>query len=93
MAITIDAGWHPLVDGSPPDWATGWGQDRFGVYVACTIGLVTQRLRWIPPDRFRMGSPEDEARRYVWEGPRHEVTLTEGFWLFDVPCRRPCGRR
>ena len=86
MAVTIDAGWHPLVDGSPPDWASAWGQDRFGVYVAFRIGAATQRLRWIPPGRFWMGSPEDEAGRTDWEGPRHEVTLTEGFWLFDTPC-------
>ena len=86
MAVTIDAGWHPLVDGSPPDWASGWGQDRFGVYVAFRIGAATQRMRWIPPGRFWMGSREDEAGRFNWEGPRHEVTLTEGFWLFDTPC-------
>jgi formylglycine-generating enzyme required for sulfatase activity len=86
MAVTIDAGWHPLVDGSPPDWASAWGQDRFGVYVAFRIDAATQRMRWIPPGRFRMGSPEDEAGRDPDEGPRHEVTLTEGFWLFDTPC-------
>ncbi|MEI2770158.1 MAG: SUMF1/EgtB/PvdO family nonheme iron enzyme [Candidatus Competibacter sp.] len=33
-----------------------------------------------------MGSPEDEPGRYDNEGPRHQVTLTEGFWLFDTPC-------
>jgi formylglycine-generating enzyme required for sulfatase activity len=86
MAVTIDAGWHPLVDSSPPDWASEWGQDRFGVYVAFRIGTATQRLRWIPPGRFWMGSPEDEEGRLDWEGPRHEVTLMEGFWLFDTPC-------
>jgi formylglycine-generating enzyme required for sulfatase activity len=86
MNRIIDAGWHPLVDGFAPDWASEWGQDRFGVYVAFTLGEVTQRLRWIPPGRFMMGSPEDEPGRSIWEGPRHEVTITEGFWLFDTPC-------
>jgi formylglycine-generating enzyme required for sulfatase activity len=86
MTVTIDTGWHPLVDGSPPDWASAWGQDRFGVYVAFQIGAATQRLRWIPPGRFWMGSPEDEAGRGEDEGPRHEVTLESGFWLFDTPC-------
>ena len=33
-----------------------------------------------------MGSPEDEPGRYENEGPRHEVTITNGFWLFDTPC-------
>jgi len=82
----IDASLHPLVDGEPPEWASGWGHDRFGVYVAFAIGAVTQRLRWIPPGRFLMGSPEGEEGRYDDEGPRHEVTIAAGFWLFDTPC-------
>jgi formylglycine-generating enzyme required for sulfatase activity len=86
MAVTIDAGWHPLADGAVPDWASTWGQDRFGVHVAFRIGAATQRMRWIPPGRFWMGSPKDEAGRSRYEEPRHEVTLTEGFWLFDTPC-------
>ena len=86
MARIIDASLHPLMYGEPPDWASGWGQDRFGVYVAFTIRAVTQRLRWIPPGRFLMGSPDEEEGRYEWEGPRHEVTLAQGFWLFDTPC-------
>ena len=49
-------------------------------------GQVTQTLRWIPPGRFVMGSPESEAGRFGWEGPQHEVTLEQGFWLFDTPC-------
>ena len=83
---TIDARLHPLADGRPEPWATGWGQDRFGVYAEFTVEAVTQRLRWIPPGRFMMGSPEDEAGRSRTEGPQHEVTLAEGYWLFDAPC-------
>ena len=86
MARIIDASLHPLVDGNPPEWAIEWGQDRYGVYVAFTVGTVTQRLRWIPPGRFLMGSPAGEEGRWDAEGPRHEVTLVEGFWLFDTPC-------
>ena len=48
--------------------------------------LVTQRLRWIEPGVFLMGSPESEAGRYENEGPQHEVTISHGFWLFDTPC-------
>ncbi len=47
---------------------------------------VTQRLRWIPPGRFTMGSPEDEPGFVEFEGPQHAVTLNEGFWLFETPC-------
>ncbi|NJM11897.1 MAG: formylglycine-generating enzyme family protein [Synechococcaceae cyanobacterium SM1_2_3] len=74
-----------------PPWANAIGRDRFGLWSEITIAPednepVTQRLRWIPPGRFWMGSPEDEPGRYDDEGPRHQVTLTEGYWLFDTPC-------
>lgn len=82
----IDTSWHPLATGCPPGWASGWGQDRYGVFVEFTFKEVTQRLRWIPPGRFWMGSPEEEQGRYDNEGPRHQVTLVQGFWLFDTPC-------
>ncbi|RJF84569.1 formylglycine-generating enzyme family protein [Azospirillum cavernae] len=86
MSAVIDKGWHPLADGNPPDWASEWGQDRYGVFVAVTVADVTQRLRWIPPGRFLMGSPEDEPGRFDNEGPQHAVTLSRGYWLFDTPC-------
>jgi formylglycine-generating enzyme required for sulfatase activity len=47
---------------------------------------VEQRLRWIPPGRFLLGSPSKEGGRDADEGPQHEVQLTQGFWLFDTPC-------
>ncbi len=47
---------------------------------------VRQRLRWIPPGRFLMGSPPDEEGRSSEEGPQQEVTIAEGFWMFDTPC-------
>jgi sulfatase modifying factor 1 len=82
----IDTAWHPLANGCPPDWASGWGQDRYGVFAEFTLLKVTQRLRWIPPGRFWMGSPESEPGRYDDEGPPHQVTLPQGYWLFDTPC-------
>ncbi|MCB1776808.1 MAG: formylglycine-generating enzyme family protein [Candidatus Competibacteraceae bacterium] len=82
----IDTSWHPLITGCPPRWASGWGQDQWGVFVEITLQGVTQRLRWIPPGQFWMGSPEEEQGRYDDEGPRHQVTLTDGYWLFDTPC-------
>ena len=39
-----DPSWHPLVDGVPPPWATGWGQDDCGVFVEFEIQMVTQRM-------------------------------------------------
>jgi len=84
--LIIDTAWHPLADGRPPAWASAWGQDGFGVFAAFSVDGVTQRLRWIPPGRFWMGSPEDEPGRWDAEGPRHQVTIAEGFWLFETPC-------
>jgi formylglycine-generating enzyme required for sulfatase activity len=82
----INTAWHPLASGNPPAWASEWGQDEYGVFVAFTLEKVTQRLRWIPPGRFMMGSPEDEPGRYDDEGPQHRVYITQGFWLADTPC-------
>ncbi len=84
---------HPLQYGHPPAWASAWGEDEFGVWTSFTIGEATQTLRWIGPGSFRMGSPDHEPGRYgpadfggqYNEGPQHQVTLTEGFWLFDTP--------
>ncbi|MBI3246244.1 MAG: formylglycine-generating enzyme family protein [Deltaproteobacteria bacterium] len=77
---------HPLSTGCPPPWASAWGQDPYGPWAALCVGEVEQRLRWIPPGRFLMGSPETEQSRDDDEGPRHEVQLSQGFWLFDTPC-------
>jgi len=71
-----------------PGWASEIGRDGFGLFadVALPEADVTQRMRWIPPGRFLMGSPEGEEGRWGDEGPQHEVTLAKGFWLFDTPC-------
>jgi hypothetical protein len=34
-----------------------------------------------------MGSPEDERGRDDDEGPRHVVTIAQGFWMFETACR------
>jgi len=78
---------HPLCDGNPPPWASEWGQDEYGLWLGLTYKDVTQRLRWVGPGRFTMGSPGTESGRFPErEGPRHEVVLNQGFWLFDTPC-------
>ncbi len=72
--------------GVAPVWADRRGRDDFGPWVDLRVGTARQRLRWIPPGKFWMGSPEDEEGRYPDEGPRHEETITSGFWMFDTPC-------
>ena len=68
-----------------PAWASSMGRDRYGLWAAFEIGDVEHRVRWIPPGRFLMGSPESEPGRYEWEGPQHMVTVTRGFWLGETP--------
>jgi formylglycine-generating enzyme required for sulfatase activity len=78
---------HPLERGIPPTWASEWGEDRLhGPWCAFEVKDVVQRLRWIPPGVFWMGSPEDEEGRFADEGPRHLVSIDSGFWTFDTPC-------
>jgi sulfatase modifying factor 1 len=47
---------------------------------------LKMKLVWCPPGKFKMGSPESEAKRSKNEGPQVDVTLTNGFWLgkFEV---------
>ena len=74
-----------------PPWAVDYGWDSYGVYADFEVASrkdqrpVTQRLRWVPPGQFEMGSPETESGRYDDE-IRHAVTISTGFWLFDTPC-------
>ena len=46
---------------------------------------ITQRMRFIPPGRFWMGSPQAEDGRSDSE-ILHPVTLTRGHWLADTAC-------
>ena len=44
-------------------------------------GGEIMKMIWIEPGTFTMGSPEDEAGREENEGPQHEATISQGFWL------------
>ncbi|MBF0604092.1 MAG: formylglycine-generating enzyme family protein [Nitrospirae bacterium] len=72
--------------GVPPPWAESWGWDTYGAWVVFTHEAIQQRLRWIPPGRFLMGSPKEEHDRFPDEGTQREVTIRQGFWLFDTVC-------
>ena len=76
------------VNGKAPTWASDWGEDEYGFWVEFKLdydgGVVTQRLRWIAPGQFMMGSRETEIDRYDNEGPRHQVTISQGYWMFDT---------
>jgi formylglycine-generating enzyme required for sulfatase activity len=69
-----------------PTWAKRLERDESGLFAEVELDdKVVTRLRWIPPGRFLMGSPEDEKGRYDNE-LQHWVTLTKGYWLADAPC-------
>jgi formylglycine-generating enzyme required for sulfatase activity len=85
-AVAMSGSDHPLADGIPPEWADEWGQDRHGGWCSFRVGDATQRMRWIPPGRFRMGSLDHDKERFDWEGPQREVAIETGFWIFETPC-------
>jgi formylglycine-generating enzyme required for sulfatase activity len=90
--MSIDLISSPFLNGRPPTWASGYGQDRYGYFAEFSIStgphywqFINQRLRWIPEGSFTMGSPHEEEDRGDDEIP-HEITLTRGFWLADTAC-------
>jgi formylglycine-generating enzyme required for sulfatase activity len=89
MDHTIKAFWK---SGRKPDWVSDFGRDDYGLWCEFQVprhdgeGVVTQRMRWIKPGKFMMGSPETEAGHRGTESPQHAVELTKGFWLADTPC-------
>ncbi len=76
-----DAGDSERIDW--PEWADRVGCDEYGLYAEFIVETVTQRMRWIRPGTFRMGSPENEPERSKNER-QHRVTLTRGYWLADT---------
>jgi len=69
----------------PEKWATEWGEDAIGLWMAFIFKNVRQTFRWIPPGTFQMGSAKSEKQRNDNE-PQHQVTLTQGYWLADTAC-------
>jgi formylglycine-generating enzyme required for sulfatase activity len=82
FANSLRAGWEPK---TKPEWAHRIWSDDFGIAAGFLIASVPFILRWIPPGRFLMGSPPDEAGRWDAEGPQHEVRISQGFWLGEAP--------
>jgi len=61
------------------------GTDNFGPWAEFQVKGVVQRLRWVVPGKFWMGSPDTEKMRGADE-QSHHVTHTRGFWLADAAC-------
>ena len=85
VTLETDRGSVTLGVWERPAWAVAAGRDRHGLWAAFAIGGVRQRLRWIPPGTFLMGSPETEEGSDPDEGPPHAVTITRGYWLGETP--------
>jgi formylglycine-generating enzyme required for sulfatase activity len=79
------APWPVFAPGTQPTWVVDSGRDEYGPWCEFEVRKVRQRLRWIPPGKFQMGSPEDEPGRWPDEGPQHGVTISRGYWMFDTP--------
>jgi formylglycine-generating enzyme len=59
------------------------GIDGCGLWASLGVGASIVLLRWVTPGTFAMGV--DSADRPS-DGPSHQVTLTQGFWLAETPC-------
>jgi formylglycine-generating enzyme required for sulfatase activity len=68
-----------------PPWAAAAGADQHGRWADIDVDGVTQRMRWIEPGRFLMGTPAAKRVRDPGEHPEHEVRLSRGYWLGDTP--------
>jgi formylglycine-generating enzyme required for sulfatase activity len=86
LPVTVAASSAEALAEVKPVWASATGSDAIGPWAEITVNHVVQRLRWIKPGRFLMGSPPDEAERLGNEGPQHQVTIRQGLWLADTAC-------
>ena len=74
-----------MIPAFAPVWAEVFGEDRYGIFAEFVLNKVRFVWRWIPPGRFKMGSPSDEKGRFEDEGPQHDVVITRGYWLGETP--------
>ncbi|WP_022953237.1 formylglycine-generating enzyme family protein [Leucothrix mucor] len=70
-------------DEFPESWASGWGEDEFGLWMAFTYKGTRQQFRWCESGTFLMGSPKDEPERSDNE-TQYEVIFSKGFWIADT---------
>jgi formylglycine-generating enzyme required for sulfatase activity len=75
--------------GQPEPGVCEWGEDTYGRngrgwFIGFRVGEVVQRLRWIPPGSFLMGSTESDRQGVNDERPQRHLRLRRGFWLADT---------
>ena len=64
-------------------YASDYGQDLYGYWMDIKSGNVTQRMRYIAPGRFLMGSGKEEWGRLPGEPILEPTVISKGFWLGD----------
>ena len=67
-----------------PHVNAGWGKSS-SLTPGSERKFAGMTFCWIPPGDFMMGSPENEKERVDFEGLRHRVTISKGFWLGKYP--------
>jgi formylglycine-generating enzyme required for sulfatase activity len=74
-------------DNFPTSWASGWGEDEYGLWMTFNYKCVRHLFRWCEPGTFLMGSPKKEPERESFgnDETQHRVTLTRGFWIAEPP--------
>jgi formylglycine-generating enzyme required for sulfatase activity/acetyl esterase/lipase len=74
--------WPPGVRGAA--FASDFGQDLYGYWMDFKAGGVTQRLRYVPPGKFTMGSSKEEWGRLPGEPLLEPTEVSKGFWLGET---------
>jgi formylglycine-generating enzyme required for sulfatase activity len=92
ITLRTDCGEVRLEVWERASWAVAAGRDRYGLWAAFDVEGVQQRLRWIPPGPFLMGSPPEEVGWWTDDGPQHWVTITKGYWLGETPVTQALWR-
>ena len=72
--IEAEQGTIIIEGGLPPD-------EPSGELTVTLPGGATMEMVWIEAGTFLMGSPDTETGRGSDEGPQHEVTISQGFYL------------
>jgi formylglycine-generating enzyme required for sulfatase activity len=81
----------PLPAAAKPAWASAAGHDASGAWTELRVGDALQRLRWMPPATFLVGSLPDEPN-YIGPESRATATVSQGFWIADSECTQGLWR-
>ena len=61
------------------------GERKAHSYEETLLSLLKEDAVCCQPGRFFMGASESDPLAYRYEKPQHEVTLTNGFWIWKTP--------